>query len=200
MKRSAIILAVFSLCVGLVSIAAAPMASGTAYLTGVGYVEGKGVVFTFQVSGKFSRSDLNGSLHVNGGGNYGLDCVRADTETVKCTAVKAVAGHYVVVTWGGSTFWTYVPEIPSPQPQYCYSVYDWDLEDPATEWVNYGTYCQDTPAEYGDFIIWYNPGWGDEFPYEYLPESPDQDWCPFTQSGNGYYYPLCDPNSYEPGL
>ena len=198
MKRISIILTVFSLLVGLVSVAAAPMAAGTATLIGAGYVEGKGVVFTFHIDGKYSKSDLNGRVHVDGGGDFGLDCVQVDDETVKCTAPKAVAGNDVVVTWGGATFWTNVPEIPDPQSQsqYCYGVYDWDAE-PTTDWVNYGTVCQDVPAEYLDLIIWDNPVWG-TWPYVFLPESPDQDNCLAKRHGDAYYFPGC---SYpEPDL
>lgn len=190
MKRISIFLTVFSLVVALVSIAAAPMAAGTATLIGAGYVEGKGVVFTFHIDGKVSKSDLKGSVRVDGGGNYGLDCVQQDAETVKCTAPKAVAGNDVSVTWGGSTFWTYVAEIPRPKSEYCYAIYDWDAE-PATEWVNYGTYCQDAPAAYGDLIIWDNPAWFGEETYEFLPESPNQDVCLAQRQGDAYYFPVC---------
>lgn len=198
MKRVSVILTVFSLLAALVSIAAAPLASGTATLIGAGYVDGKGVVFTFQVDGKFSKSDLKGSVQVDGGGNYSLDCVQQDAETVKCTAPKAVAGNDVSVTWGGSIFWTHVAGIPD-DPQYCYSIYDWDLEVPTSAWVDYGTYCQDAPAEYDDTILWYNPGWEAEFEYWFMPESPDQDWCPYDRSGDAYYFPACDPDWFDPG-
>lgn len=189
MKRISIILTVFSLVVALTTIAAAPMAAGTATLIGAGYVEGKGVVFTFHIDGKVSKSDMKGRVHVEGGGNYSLDCVKQDSETVKCTAPKAVAGNNVSVVWGGFTFWTHVAGIPEG-PEYCYLIYDWDGE-PTTEWVNYGTYCQDTPAEYYDLIFWDNPEWG-ESPYLFLPESPDQDECLAERDGDAYYFPVCD--------
>lgn len=199
MKRVSIILTVFSLVAALLTMAAAPKAGGTATLIGAGYVEGKGVVFTFHVEGKFSKSDLKGRVHVDGGGDYDLDCVKADGETVRCTAQRAVAGHNVVVTWGGAVFWTFVPEVPY-DPEYCYAIYDWNLDVPATDWVNAGTYCQDNPAAYGDLIVWFNPAWGAEFIYEFLPESPNQDWCPYNQTGDAFYFPICDPSWYDPGL
>lgn len=190
MKRISIILTICSLLGALVSIAAAPMASGTATLISAVYVEGKGVVFTFQVDGKISRSDLNGGIQVDGGGNYRLDCVKAGDSTVKCTAPKAVAGNNVVVTWGGSVFWAHAPAMPAPKTQYCYAIYDWN-DIPNTEWVNYGTYCQDDPAAYGDFIIWENPTWGDS-PYFYLPESPELGVCIAAKRyGDAYYFPGC---------
>lgn len=162
--------------------AAAPMAAGTVTLIGAGYVEGKGVVFTFHVDGKVSRSAMKGSVHVDGGGNYGLDCVQQDSDTIKCTAPKAVAGNNVSVTWGGSTFWTHVAGIPDPQ--YCYSVYDYDMEG---VWQDYGPYCQDTPAEYADWIEFYNEDWEDSYDYWFLPEGPE---CS-GKSGDAYYFLGC---------
>jgi len=166
---------------------AAPMASKSATLVGVMYTD-KGPVFTFDVSGKFSRSDLKGSLSVQGGGNYGLYCTDVDEDTVTCNTSKKVSGVNVSLSWGGFSFWTYVPEGSS---DHCYDVYDWNFDQPYTEWVKFGEYCQDSPAAYGDIIFWDNPGWGATFPYEFLPESPDIDWCPFRHGGNAYYYPAC---------
>ena len=198
MKRISIVLTLLSLVVALVNIAAVPMASGTATLVGAGYVEGKGVVFTFHIDGKFSKSDLKGSVHVEGGANFGLDCVQVDDETVKCTASKAVAGNNVVVTWGGSTFWTYVPSIPSKDPNYCYSIWDWwDFTD--YEWTDFGPYCQDEPAQAGDFIIYEVPdptGSYDSWVEFYDVDVSDYCPSPVPYNGPAYYYPDC-PDFYE---
>ena len=166
------------------SAAAAPLSSGSITLLSVEYVPGKGPVFTFSVSGHFSKSDLKGFVHVENGEDYDLSCTQVDETTVKCGVSKKVAGTSVALTWGGSTFWTSVPNAP----EYCYNVYDWDFGTPPSEWVNYGTYCQETQAQYGDFIIWDNPSW-DIWPYEFLPESPDS--CPFYHPGDAYYFPAC---------
>ena len=166
------------------TVAAAPLSSGNITLLSVEYVPGKGPVFTFSVSGHFSRSDLKGFVHVDGGADFDLSCTQVDESTVKCTTSKKVGGTNAAITWGGSTFWTSVPNAP----EYCYSVYDWDLGSPPSEWVNYGTYCQETQAQYGDFIIWDNPSWG-SWPYEFLPESPDS--CSFYHPGDAYYFPAC---------
>ncbi len=183
-----VLLSMLVIHVGVVS--AAPAASGTITLVGVEYVPGKGPVFTFNVSGNFSKGKLKGTLHVEGGADYDLHCTQVDEDTVKCNASQKVAGANVSVTWGGSTFWAYVPEAPPASTEYCYSVYDWNFPGPYVEWVNFGTYCQDTPATYGDVITWYNPGWNDTFDYEFLPESPNPQ-CSFHHSGDAYYYPLC---------
>ena len=183
------ILAVLSILAMRVGTAAAASASITLVSVEHGY---KGPVFTFSVSGKFTKAELKGSLHVENGADYTLHCTQVDETTVKCTTSDKVSGVNVVVTWGGSTFWTSVPEAP---PVYCYDVYDWTLPPPPFgAWVNYGTYCQNSPANYGDIIIWYNPGWEETYPYIFLPESPTGEWCSFYQPGDAYYFPFCPPS------
>lgn len=162
--------------------AAAPLAARTVTLVGVEYVPGKGPVFTFSVSGKFSKANLKGSLHVEGGANYDLHCSQVDESTVKCSASAKISGVNVSFTWGGSTFWAFVPEAPV----FCYGIYDWNFPD-VTAWQQYGTHCQENRASYDDIIFWDNPDWGDS-PYVFLPESPV---CPFYQPGDGYYFPAC---------
>jgi hypothetical protein len=183
MKKYAIsILLVLSMALMLVgTAAAAPQAAGSAKLVSVQYVPGKGPVFTFKVKGKFSKSELNGSLHVEGGSNYSLSCTQVDENTVKCSTSAKVAGVKVSLTWGGSTFWATVPEAPI----FCYGIYDWTSTRDA--WMLYGSHCQETHAEYGDSFTWDNPQWG-ESPYIFLPGSLV---CPFYQPGDAYYYPGC---------
>ncbi len=133
--------------------AAAPTASGVVTLVGVehGY---KGPIFTFSTSGKFSKAELKGSVHVQGGVDYGLYCTQVDETIVKCTTSKEVSGVNVSLSWGGSTFWTFVPNAP---PQFCYDMIDWT---PAMDdWQLYGQNCQRTPANYGDSFVWDNPYW-----------------------------------------
>jgi hypothetical protein len=173
-------------------------ASGGVTLVGVSQT-GHGAAFTFRVSGKFSKAELKGSVHVENGWDYALHCTQVDEDTVKCKTSQKVSGANVSVTFGGSTFWTYVPEAPdpttsssSPSSEYCYNVYDWSLD--FWGWEDQGDYCQGTPAEYNDMITWYNPVWQDTYDYEFLPGSPDPVWCPFGQSGDAYYFPysVCD--------
>jgi len=191
-KNLSIPLITLSLLAALVSVAAAPLA-GTAALVGVDYIAHKGPVFTFAVTGKFSKAQLKGSLHVVGGADYTLHCTQVDKSTVKCNASQKVSGVNVVGAWGGFKFWTYVPAAPSAR--YCYSIYDWSdtPQDgaPPVNWVNYGTHCQDSPAGYGDSIWWNNPTWGPSN-YEFLPESPASTYC-VAQVGDGYYFPICAP-------
>ena len=176
------------LFVSVGTVAAAPNASGSLALVSVEYVPSMGPVFKFSVDGKLSKSQLKGSLHVNGGADYKLSCSQPDKQTIRCTASRQIEGVNVVVSLGGSTFWAYVPSNRgSSNRGYCYGIYDWTENEDG--WTQLGTHCQDDKAEYGDFIIWDNPYWGTS-PYVFLPGSPE---CPFNQTGDNYYFPLCPP-------
>jgi hypothetical protein len=172
-----------SLLVGLVSIAAAPMAAGNATLTNVVFVDGKGVVFTFHVDHKFSRSELRGNVWVDGGGNYGLDCLQVDSSTVKCNAPQAVGDSNVVVTWGGFSFWTRTPKLPPPTT-YCYSVWDWD-DYTDWDWIDFGPHCQDEPAQTGDQIEYTVPGQDGSFTAWYSNGRFTE--CSIENNGPAYY-------------
>ena len=161
--------------------AAAPQGAGTATLVSVQYVPGKGPVFTFSMSGKFSKANLKGLLHVEVGADYDLYCTQVDKSTVKCSASAQISGVNVSFSWGGATFWAHVPEAPV----FCYGIYEWTATRDA--WMLYGSNCQETRAAYGDSFEWDNPQWGPST-YEFLPESPT---CPFYQPGDAYYYADC---------
>lgn len=182
-QRFSIVLVVLSLLVALVGVAAAPMAGRSVRLVGVQFVPQKGPVFTFEVSGNFSRSALKGTVHVQGGGNYPLYCTKVDDTTVKCNTSQKVGAENVSVTFGGSTFWTYVPGAPAPV-EYCYFIYDMDTE---YVWKTYGGHCQDKPVKYHDMVTYYNADWGFEEEVYFLPEGPI---CSGI-TGDAYYYPLC---------
>jgi hypothetical protein len=192
MKRFiAVMVVVLSMLVMFVgTVSAAPMASGTAILISVDYIPGKGPVFTFEASGNFSKSDLKGFAHVEGGADFDLNCTQVDSHTVKCTVSKKTAGKRVSLSWGGSTFWTHVPEAPAPASTiYCNNIYDWEPVASPTSWVAFDQYCSDEPSGYGDTLInWYNPSWGPS-DYIFLPGSPS---C-FAADiiGDGYYYLGC---------
>jgi hypothetical protein len=167
--------------------AAAPLASGSVSLVNVTFVQGKGMVFTFQVSGHYSKSDLQGTLHVVGGEDFSLSCEQVDANTVTCTISKVTENSDVVLSWGGFTFWTH-----TPRTSICYGIWDWAPPTPtSTSWVEYGSHCQEHEANAGDSFIWNNPFWGPSL-YEFGPQSPS---CfPSDVIGDGYYYPGC-PNS-----
>lgn len=183
-----IILVVMALLGMQVGTAAAASASITLISVEHGY---QGPVFTFRVNGEFSKAELKGFLHVENGADYALYCKQVDETTVKCTTSDKVSGVDVVVTWGGSTFWASVPEAP---PVYCYDLYDWNPPPAPFTWMNYGPYCQNSPATYGDILFWYNPAWEDTYPYIFLPESPTAEWCASNRSGDAYYFIFCPPS------
>jgi hypothetical protein len=200
-ERFSIALVVLSLLVALVGVAAAPMAAGAVSLVGVEYVPNKGPVFTFQVNESFSRSALTGTLQVAGGGSYGLHCTQVDDTTVKCNSSQKVSAVNVSLSWGGSTFWTYVPAAPEPETQdeesvtgYCYSIWDWwDFTN--LEWTDFGPYCQDELAAAGDTITYMVPDPNGSFesePVEFYEEDVT-DYCTFPVPYNGpaYYFPGC---------
>ncbi len=181
----ALVLAMLAMFTG--TAAAAPLASGSVTLVSVIFVAGKGPVFTFQVSGHYSKQDLKGAaVHVVGGEDFSLYCVQVDSDTVTCTVSKAAADHDIVVTWGGATFTAHTPADPHLN---CYGIWDWTINEDA--WMYYGRHCQRDAATFGNVIVWNNPVWGPS-PYVFAPGSPS---C-FTNdvSGDGYYYPGC-PNA-----
>jgi len=170
---------------------AAPASAGTATLVSVVYVPGKGPVFTFEVSGEFSRADLKGAVHVDGGGDFDLHCSQVDAATVVCTTSKKAAGGNVSVTFGGETFWTTVPEVR--QPDYCYSVWDyWSFTSGV--WTDFGPHCQKEPAKSGDLLYYTVPDPGGSFiSYVWFYEE-DLISCPPGSSpwaGPAYYWYSC---------
>ncbi|WKZ48195.1 MAG: hypothetical protein QY306_02365 [Anaerolineales bacterium] len=166
-------------------VSAAPSAASAPTLISAEAIK-PGTVFLFQVSGKLAKSQLNGSVHVVNGEDYDLYCSQVDAETVRCTTPRMVQGN-VVVTFNGFLFWTFVRPRSSEPTEYCYGVYDWDVET-ATSWAYVGDNCQSDPATYGDVIQYYNPDWDDTYDYEFMPSSPA---CSFTRPGDAYYYNDC---------
>jgi hypothetical protein len=190
-KKSLIALVlVFSMLVAFVgTVSAAPLASGTATLVSVDYIPGKGPVFTFLVSGKFSNSELKGSLHIENGEDFDLHCSQVDSTTVKCTVSKKAAGKHVALSWGGSTFWTSVPAAP----EHCYSVWDWwDFTN--YQWTDFGPHCQEQAAKAGDETTYTVPdptgsfdGWAVFIDQDVSGKCGGT--VPYT--GPAYYYPGC---------
>ena len=78
--------------------------------------------FVFRVNGSFTDGELHnqGYVLVSGEGEYDLHCAVQDETTVVCHTSKKAAGHRVMVHFGGSDFWTVVPEerpvAPTPAP------------------------------------------------------------------------------------
>ncbi len=176
MKKMRFVWILFSLVIFLTSLAAAPLAGSAISLVDVRNDAGGGVIFIFNVSGEFSKSELKGFVEVQGAdANYDLHCTQKDATTVHCTTSRKTGGQNVVVTFGGATFWAYVPEAG---PQYCYNVWDWPLFAFGNEGEVLGagssyeiqtTHCQNSPAHYGDVVNIYNPVYDYYYDYEFLP-------------------------------
>ena len=153
--------------------------------------DGGGPTFVFRVSGEFSKGELHGFAQVEGGDSFPLSCVKTDETTVVCHASKKVGGQNVVVGFGGARFWHRVPEPHNGgggTSQYCHPVYDWDY-DTKSFWALQGTNCQDSEAQFGDFIYnFYAPDWDEYYDYEYRPG----DVCGWADPGAAYY-PDWDP-------
>jgi hypothetical protein len=169
--------------------AAAPLAGGGITLLSVDYLPGKGPVFTFQVNGHFSRSDLKGFVHVEDGADYDLHCTQVDEMTVKCTTSDKVAGKNVALTWGGSTFWA---SVPATHP-YCYAIWDWwDFTN--NQWTNFGPHCQAEAAQFGDLLIYEVPDPAGSYDslvvfFDYDVSGNCEPAVPYN--GGAYYYPFC---------
>lgn len=169
-----VVLSMMAMLVGTVG--AAPKAAGTTFLGAI-YTTG-GATFTFTVDESLSRRELRATVLWDGG-SVGITCSQ-DGNTVTCSAPRSVVDKNITISFQGMNFATYVKS-----QAFCYGVYDWNNPGPYTNWVNYGTYCQDDGPSYGDVITWDNPVFGPSG-YEFLPSSPT---C-FTEDiiGNSYYY------------
>lgn len=196
MKKMQYVFVVLALLTMLTGIAAAPVVPGhsSTALIQVRNDPGGSVTFVFRVEGQLPKSQLKGAVHVNGeDANFPLYCVQKDDTTVQCTTSRNTGGKNVVITFGGASFWTNVPESrPQPQSlcQYSYDVYDWNgnsLPD-STAWEGFFSFCQDVPAEEGDTI--FTDGWpgGGSYNYQYYTNGIDKAYCDWANPGHGYYY------------
>ncbi len=117
MKKIKIVFVLLSLLAMLTSVAAAPMTATAIALVEVRNDLRGSVVFVFSVDGRFTKSELKGVVQVQGeDANYDLYCSQVDDVTVRCVTSKKTGGKNVVVFFGGSVFWTRVPNAYQPPP------------------------------------------------------------------------------------
>jgi hypothetical protein len=96
--------------------AAAP--AKTARLLDIQFIQGKGLVINFKVTGKFSPSDLKGSLYVYGEKSFPLDCAFKDNQDntrlacVGSDGLRDYAGKGALVQFADLGFYV---NIPSPE-------------------------------------------------------------------------------------
>lgn len=172
---------------------AAPLADGYLELREVRNDPNGAVIFVFDVVGEFSKSDFKGSFLTFGDNRFPLGC-NLDGSVLQCTTSRAAGGQNVTLNIGGFIFWTRVPEKgigeSSASSEYCYGVYDVYYNEDAQEhsWQQFDTYCQDSPANYGDILEDFeNPDFGYPSDYEFLPNDPG---C-FDPIVDDAYYGLC---------
>ncbi len=145
-------------------------------------VDGKGVVFEFKVIGEFS--DLSGFVKV-GGQQFSLSCHFNSKGNLACTAnhgLSQFVGQIAQGSIAGHDFSGLIRGVTTN----CYSVFDIKFGDPG--WENIGSYCQNSPAQPGDQIYYYNPNRLFETLYQYS-NTDGSDVCLGAQNlGNGYYH------------
>jgi hypothetical protein len=151
-----------------------------------------GPTFIFQVSGEFTKEELNtGFVNVSGGELYTLHCGQKHGDRITCHTTKKVGGHNVVIGFGNARFWTYVPN-----PYMCYQIWDWLIPPSMSAWTNFGEHCQDSHANTGDTIQYYN-----QYSNAYESVMFFEIYTPLVgtcavlgyppTNGAGYYYPSC---------
>lgn len=159
-KRMTIILTLISIIAMVAGTAAAPLESRSIKLVSTQFIQGKGVVFLFATTGKFTKSDLKTAFAYTGGDSLSMDCKIKDGEDqIVCTAalVNQYVGKSIMVGLIGQGFWTTVPAKPAPAPT-CYGLYDFfDMNGDIVPWHLFDTICQDTPAKEGDQIEHLDP-------------------------------------------
>ena len=155
-----------------------------------------GPSFTFRVSGEFSQSELeSGFVKVEGGDSYQLHCAQQDETTVVCHVSKKAGGQNVVVSFGGSKFWTVVPE--EKVRQYCYNVYEpltkEEYDAGYWQWMNRGVHCQDEPAVNGNDYYGSSPAFPFDNWYIFSEDGIDDFPCGPSGSCGGYDHNWSNP-------
>jgi hypothetical protein len=184
MKKSLFtLIAVLSLLVLTTgTVFAAPLADGYLELREVRNDAKGGVIFVFDVVGEFSKADFKGSFLTFGDNRFPVDC-NLQGSVLQCTTTRVTAGQYVTLNIGGFVFWTRVPERSgegsTSSGEYCYPVLDLVGEGEGEAWEQFDTHCQDTPASYGDTLIYFS-----EVFFELMPDSP---FCTPSESGDAFY-------------
>lgn len=147
-------------------------------LLSAGVVPSKGVVFNFKVNGDFDS--FNGFATI-AGQKFRLICNVKDNGDLSCTMNQGgsrYAGQTAQISLNGYAFTAVI------SGTYCYPVYDYDT---SAVWGQLGTHCQDSSAETGDMMVFYNYQYNTWFPYMYM--DPSQLLC--VDFGAGFYYPWC---------
>mgnify|MGYP006921593584 CR=1 FL=1 len=112
-RKLLLFLILISIVSMLAGTAAAPFESRSFHLVEVRFIDGKGVVFLFDTTGKFTKSDLDTAFAFAGGNSLDAHCVfNQDHDQIRCTVklVNPYAGQSILVGLMGQGFWAIVPE------------------------------------------------------------------------------------------
>lgn len=203
MKKFALfVVSVLMAAMMVFSLPAAPAAAAgtkSIKLVAVHFIGGKGIVFVFDVKGKFDS--FKGSVNFQNV-SYPLSCKFRDDGKLSCTIPGGakMAGKTVFGSLNGFSFSARVP-----YKTYCSPIYDLDLNGSGidnTGWEQAGTYCQETEPNVGDEIYWYNPEWQNYYWYVYANDGSEVIWwnddgdgqiepgelVPAPSFGEGYYW------------
>lgn len=164
-KRMFIILVLISIIAMVAGTAAAPLKSRSIKLASTQFIQGKGVVFLFDTTGKFTKSDLNTAFAYAGENSLDVDCnIKEGKDQIVCTValVNQYVGKSIVVGLIGQGFWTTVPARPAPTASTCYGIHDYIPDG----WHLFDTICQDTPPKEGDQIEHLDPS-GNSWTYTF---------------------------------
>jgi len=182
---------VFSLLVSqATSASAAPLADGLITLRETRNDASGNVIFVFNFTGDFSKSDFKGGIVFFGDKKFPLDCNLVEEGVVQCTTSRAVGGQNVVINLAGFIFWTFVPEraasvATTSSSEYCYDVFDYQTDNETDFfWVPIGVHCQDMPATDGDEIEY------DTFPYEFWSVISDG-YCGVNGNSESGFFQIC---------
>lgn len=183
-KSTKFFMSIFILAAFLFASAGPAFAAGerSISLLSAGVVPGKGVVFNFKIKGDF---DSFGGFVTIAGQEFRLNCNIKDDGNVSCTMDQGgsqYAGQTAQISLNGYAFTAVIKP-----GTYCYPVYDYNFYDESI-WELIGTHCQDSSAENGDVIEFYNDFEWDEL-YDYMYMDPSE--LPCVDFGAGFYYPSC---------
>ena len=152
-----------------------------------------GLVLTFIVYGDFNK--FSGYVRF-GGKQHQLSChLRKNTNNILVCrgadhGLSSSSNKTIQVVVNGFSFTTYINYKEAKQPKdsmenYCYPVFGlFYVSQPPPMYQQQGTHCQNTEANEGDQIYYYNPTWSSSDWYTYHMDGTN--FTPGTL-GPGYY-------------
>lgn len=183
-----VVLVAFS---GLAVVPVAAKASRSITLINVAFIQRKGYVFKFNVSGDFQAKEFQGAAVYLSGNRYNLDCHPTDRGGLNCVAGDGLPKFPGRTVQGAVAGFTFSAVLPVPVRIYCLPIFDYD---PSSVWGKIGSHCAGSPDDLEDSIKYYNPAWGSSFTYYHYNDGNEVqcDTPPAPSWGQGYYYDAPD--------